>query len=304
MHRLVQAVIVDSMDRETQRMWAERVVKAVGSQLLADAAREQSSQRYARQAQTAERPVEHWNFTFLEAVHTLWAVGRYLYGDGYYSRAETLCFKALSMLPTTPGASTTDTYQCLLTLVAIKTDNRDLHGAEAVCQTFLAESERAFGPKALQTAFGLYCLAHISIKRDKHDQAEPLLMRALAIYRATPSQPLPAVADALVDLAQIRSHQDRRTEAEALYQEALMLNEQVYGSKHPKVADVLQNWQYTMPLTRNQERLRNTANERRRCTPHLVHPTTRISPSPSRACPSTLLPGNAMPKRTTITSRQ
>lgn len=95
-HRLVQAVLMDGMDQETQHRWAERVIKAVNSELPSDALLDEPNQQYSFQAQNCVQLVNKWNFTFLEAAQIVCAAGRYLYGDGYYTQAEKLCFRALA----------------------------------------------------------------------------------------------------------------------------------------------------------------------------------------------------------------
>lgn len=238
-HRLVQAVLLDKMDRETQRLWAKRVIKAVSSQLLFDAVVDQPKQQYALQSQACVRLINTWDFHFVEAARMLCAAGRYQYLDGYYTQAETLCSKALTMFSNLPAVSVEDTDVCLISLTMIKIDQGNLLEAEVLSKHLLSESENQFGPEHRMTALCLYYLAVVYIKREMFDQAEPLIRRAIAIYTSMPSAQNAPMTELLVTLAKIYSHQGRPTEAEMLYLEALLKNEQTYGSDHPKVANVL-----------------------------------------------------------------
>ncbi len=238
-HRLVQAVLIDSMDQETQRLWAGRVVKAVSSCLQLDVMIDQPQQRYALQSQECVKLVATWNFRFVEAARIVCAAGRYLYLDGYYAQAETLCSRALTILHSLPEASAEDTYICLTSLVVLKIDHGNLLEAEGLSKHLLAESEKHFGSEHILTAHCLYLLATIFMKRELFDQAETLILRAAAIFRSVSSAQHVPTTEILVSLAKIYNHQGRSTEAEKLFQEALFCNEQMYGPEHPRVANVL-----------------------------------------------------------------
>ncbi len=238
-HRLVQAVLIDTMDQETQRMWAERVVKAVSGRIPFDAIVDQPQQRYALQSQACVQLVDSWDFRFLEAARILCAAGWYLYLDEYYTQAETLCSRALTMFRNLPEASAEDTYVCLTSLVLLKIDHGNLLEAEVLSKHLLSESEKHFGREHVMTALCLHHQAAIYMKREMFDQAEPLLRRASAIYKSAPSDLNIPTTDMLVSLAKIYDHQGRSTEAETLYFEALRSYEQTYGPEHPRVADVL-----------------------------------------------------------------
>lgn len=125
-HRLVQAVLLDNMDNETQQMWAERIVKAVNKVLQLDVTfTNLPEQRYLLQAWACTKLINDWNFPFLQAAQLITATGVYMRGNGYYMQAEQHCSKALDMFRRLPGASITDTYRCLTLLVLIKTDRGD-----------------------------------------------------------------------------------------------------------------------------------------------------------------------------------
>jgi tetratricopeptide (TPR) repeat protein/transcriptional regulator with XRE-family HTH domain len=238
-HRLVQAVLIDAMDQETQRLWAERVVKAVSSCLHLDVMIDQPQQRYALQSQECVKLVTTWTFRFVEAARIICAAGRYLYLDGYYAQAETLCSRALTMLHSLPEASAEGTYICLTSLVVLKIDHGNLLEAEGLGKHLLAESEKHFGSEHIMTAHCLYLLANISMQRELFDQAETLILHASAIFQSVPSAQHVPTTEILVSLAKIYNHQGRSMEAEKLFQEALLCNERMYGPQHPRVANVL-----------------------------------------------------------------
>ena len=75
----------------------------------------------------------------------------------------------------------------------------------------------------------------------RHDQAEPLMRRALAIYEKSYGPEHPNVARDLNNLAQLLQATNRLEEAEPLMRRALAIDEKSYGPEHPEVAANLNN---------------------------------------------------------------
>lgn len=74
-----------------------------------------------------------------------------------------------------------------------------------------------------------------------HDEAEPLIRRALAIDETTFGTDNPRVASHLNNLAQLLRATNRLTEAEPLMRQALTIDESSLGPDHPDVATDLNN---------------------------------------------------------------
>jgi tetratricopeptide (TPR) repeat protein/transcriptional regulator with XRE-family HTH domain len=239
-HRLVQAVLLDNMDNETQHMWAERLVKAVNKVLQLDVTfTNLPEQRYLLQAWACTKLINEWNFPFLEAAQLITAAGKYMRSDGYYMQAEQHCSKALDMFRRLPGASATDTYRCLTLLVLIKADHGDFIEAETLCERLRTLSEETFGLEHPFTVFSHLYLADLYMKRGKFEQAEPLVTSALTTSQSAPLPRDYPISDILVSLAKLYSNQNKVTLAETLYQEALTRAEQTFGAEHSKIADIL-----------------------------------------------------------------
>lgn len=90
-HRLVQAVLVDGMDSDTQRAWAERAVRAV-NRVFPDVEFKawQSCQRYLPHALVCAESVEQSSLVLPEAARLFHQAGSYLGERGQFSTAETL----------------------------------------------------------------------------------------------------------------------------------------------------------------------------------------------------------------------
>jgi tetratricopeptide (TPR) repeat protein len=97
-HRLVQAMLKQAMDEATQRLWAERVVRAINRTFPCP---EFSSwavcERLLPQAYICAELINHWDFEFSEAARLLNEAGRYLCGRGRHTDVEPLYQRALAI---------------------------------------------------------------------------------------------------------------------------------------------------------------------------------------------------------------
>jgi tetratricopeptide (TPR) repeat protein len=83
----------------------------------------------------------------------------------------------------------------------------------------------------------------------QHDEAEPLLRRALAIEEANYGQDHPNVAISLNNLASLLQDTNRPSEAEPLFRRALAIGEASDGPDHPNVAIRLSNLAVLLRVT-------------------------------------------------------
>ena len=98
------------MDEDTQRLWAERTVKAV-NRAFPDVAFEAwpRCERLLPHAQSCAGLIEHWNFDFPEAARLLDQAGSYLTARAQYLEAEPLLQRALTIRERVPGSEHPDT---------------------------------------------------------------------------------------------------------------------------------------------------------------------------------------------------
>jgi tetratricopeptide (TPR) repeat protein len=112
--------------------------------------------------------------------------------------------------------------------------------AEALLRQAVAtETRLGEGRKELATA--LNNLARLLEATRRHEEAEALYRRALAIDGTTRSDVDPKVANHLNNLAELHRKEGRYAEAERMFREALALNEAFFGSLHVTVARNLNN---------------------------------------------------------------
>ncbi|MGD1700707.1 tetratricopeptide repeat protein [Dapis sp. BLCC M229] len=78
-------------------------------------------------------------------------------------------------------------------------------------------------------------------KQGRYTKAEPLLLKALEMYKQLLGEEHPDVASSLNNLGNLYSNQGRYTKAEPLLLKALQMKKQLLGSSHPNVANSLNN---------------------------------------------------------------
>ena len=241
-HRLVQAVILDEMEDETQHHWAERAVRVVEQVFPYDEPPPwPRSQRYLPHALACETLIKQWDITLDAAAALLNTAGWYLRVRGQYQEAEPLQQEALAIGEKLHGVNHPNTFYLLNNLAILYTNRGKYKEAEPLFQRALAIKEKTLGPEHASTAGALNNLAILYRKRGKYDEAEALYQRALAIYEKVLGPEHASTAIALNNLANLYSDRGKYHEAEPLHQRALAIREKVLGPEHPDTAQTLDN---------------------------------------------------------------
>ncbi|WP_218080811.1 tetratricopeptide repeat-containing protein [Anthocerotibacter panamensis] len=116
-----------------------------------------------------------------------------------------------------------------------KSYREDIEKAQEYFQKAIALDE-----ESSTLAANLNNLANLYSSQGRYDEAEPLYVQALALYRKLLGEEHPDVASSLNNLAGLYYSQGRYDEAEPLLQQALRLVRKL-GEEHPKVAISLNN---------------------------------------------------------------
>ena len=241
-HRLVQVVIKDGMDQDTQRQWAERAVQVVNDAFPhVEFTTWLRCQRCLPHAQVCEELIRQWGMMFVEAARLLYRVGWYLRERGQYVLAEPLYQQALVIYEQALELDDLEIGTCLNGLALLYRVQGKYEQAEPLYQRALAISEQQLGPEHPDTATSLNNLAGLYRAQGKYEQAEPLCQRALAIREQQLGPEYPNTATSLNNLALLYRVQGKYKQAEPLYQRALAISEQQLGPEHPNTATSLNN---------------------------------------------------------------
>jgi tetratricopeptide (TPR) repeat protein len=239
-HRLVQVVFRESMDEDTQRLWAVRTVHAVDRVFPeVEFATWALCQRCLPHAQACAALIEQRGMEFTAATRLLNQTGYYLRVRAHYAEAEPLLIRGLATREQALGPDDPAVATSLSDLAELYRDQGKYTQAEPLYQRALAIRERALGPGHLDVATILDNLTELYRIQSKYAQAETLLTRALAISEQTPGPQNPATARCLNNLALIYYYQGKYEQAEPLFHQVLAIREKALGPEHPDVAQTL-----------------------------------------------------------------
>jgi tetratricopeptide (TPR) repeat protein/DNA-binding XRE family transcriptional regulator len=241
-HRLVQTVLKDAMDRETQRAWAEKTVKFV-NQVFPEPefSRWEICQLYLPHAQICAELVEQWDMAFLEAARLLHRTGNYLYLRERYQEVEPFYRRALSIYEQALGPIHPDVARMLHYLALLNNEFGKYEQVGLLLQQALTIYEQVVEPTHPDVASTLNDLAAWYGTLGKYDQAMPLMQRVLAIREQVLEPNHPDIATSFNTLGVIYAYQGKYDQAETHLSRSLAMREQLLGPNHPDVADTLVN---------------------------------------------------------------
>src|SRR6266496_4262022 len=239
-HRLVQAVLQDTLEETQRRLWAERTVCAVNAAFPhAEYRTWAQCERLLPQALAATQWIEQYQMSIEEAGRLLYETAIYLRDRARYSEAEPFFRRALHIREQHFGPEHPQVADPLNKLAELCHEQGRYAEAEPLYQRTLHIREQHFGPEHPQVATTLNNLAELYREQGKYAEAEPLFERALRIWEGQVELQHPDVAYPLNGLACLYFLQGRYAEAEPLYQRALRIWEQQLGPEYPNVAHPL-----------------------------------------------------------------
>ncbi len=243
LHRLVQVVLRETMDQETQRTWVERTILVIHQAFPAhiEPGCWDTCQRLLPQAQTCSFLSEQWNVVLPEAAQMLNQAAYYLREQARYAEAESFYRQALALREQILGADHLDTAHSAYNLARLYFDQGRYEEAEPLYQRALSIRERAFGLEHHAVAQCLNSLALLYWFWGKYEQSEPLYQRALPMYEQLLGPEHPGTAHCINNLALLYGTQGKYEEAERLHKQVLSIRGKVLPPEHPDTAQSLQN---------------------------------------------------------------
>ncbi len=236
-HRLVQAVLRESMDEQTQCAWAERTVQAVNAafpEVDHDTSKNQQAylQDYLPHVQECATLITQYDLHFPEAARLLYQAGDFLYVHGFYPQSQSLHEQALAIREQALGSEHPAVAESLNALAVIARIQGDYEQAEKFHRQALAIREKALGPNHPATGASLNNLGVLYRSQGKYEQAEPLLKRALSISEQSLGSEHSDTLFTFINLAKLYLEQRKYEQAEQLLQQALATSERVLETGH------------------------------------------------------------------------
>jgi tetratricopeptide (TPR) repeat protein len=239
-HRLVQAILRDSMPAETQQQWMLYAIYAVEAACPAlDFANWPILERLLPHVLICVTWIEHAPCAAPAAVFLLNQAGRYLDDCARYEEARRLYRRALRISEQKLGARHPSLIKTLNGLASLYHTQGKYRKAEELYQRALSICEQVLGSEHPDTASNLNNLASLYHTQKKYEQAEWLYQRALSIYKQVLGPKHPNTANSLNNLASLYHTQGKYEQAEALYLHVLAIREQELGARHPSTANSL-----------------------------------------------------------------
>ena len=235
-HRLVQAVLKQAMDDTMQRLWAERVVRAVNRAFPdAEFSTWALCERLLAQAHACAVLIDLWGLEFPEAARLLNQAGRYLFKRGHYTDTERFYKQSLAIREKTLGAEHLDVAWSLHNLAGLYRKQSQYNRAEPLYEQALAIWEK-IDSEHPEVARNLNSLAALYRDTGQYLKAESQLERALRIWEKTRGPEQAEIAWVLHSFGSLYRIQDKYEKAEPFYQQALAILEKCREPGHPDVA--------------------------------------------------------------------
>lgn len=242
LHRLVQAVLRDTLSEEMQRIWAERVVHALDNALYTKSENILDiRQRYLPHILQGTILIAQGNMQFYEAARLLSQTGKILSDQAEYEEAEPLLQRALLIYEQILGPEHPDTVKSLNNLAQLYQTQSRYEEAEVLWQRALSIHKHLWGPDHPDTALALSHLALLYQHQGRYQEAEPILVQALNIIESALGTEHSNVATPLHSLARLYHFQGRYSEAEPLYKHTLAIQSNTIGAEHLDTAVTLNN---------------------------------------------------------------
>jgi tetratricopeptide (TPR) repeat protein len=236
-HRLVQAVLQDTLEEAGCRRWAERAVLAAHAGFLhTEPDFWPQCERLLPHALLATQYIEQYLIIGEKAGHLLNQTASYLLVRARYAQAEPLFQQARQVWEQCLGPKCLQVATALHGLANLYQEQDQFAQAESLYLQALRIQEQHLGPEHPDVAFSLNGLAVLYYQHAKYAQAESLYLRALQVCEQHLGTEQHAVSPPLNGLANLYQLQGKYAQAEQLYLRALQVCEQHLGPEHPDVA--------------------------------------------------------------------
>jgi tetratricopeptide (TPR) repeat protein/transcriptional regulator with XRE-family HTH domain len=245
LHRLVQAVLKDQMDAQTERLWAERAVRATNRAFPeVDYTTWQQCRRCLPHARICQELIAQWQIHTPQAAQLLHKAGTYLRDREQYEEAASLLRQALAMREQLFGTTHPDVAQSAHQLASLYWLRGQFEQAEPFFLQAIAIRKQTLGPDHPAVADCLNDLALLYGNQGRYEQAEALYHQALSLYERDPQADSRALANCLNNLAVLYHFEGKYSQAEPLLLRALDIWERRIGSAHPDMTFVLHDLGY------------------------------------------------------------
>jgi len=235
-HPIMQAVLLDSMPGEEQRIWVERVVRALKRTFPPpEPDHWPACDRLLPHAQVVAGLIEKWRLDFPEAGFLLLDAGDYLRRRARFAEAAQIQGQLLALRERLLGPDHSAVAEALISLAKLHRNQGRYSDAEPLMERALAIMERAHGPAHPAVARGLNTLAALHVNLGRLDAAEQVVRRGLAIFEGLPEADPVLLAKTLTNLGGILKARGDLAGAEACLRRSLQIEEAALGADNHRL---------------------------------------------------------------------
>jgi tetratricopeptide (TPR) repeat protein len=243
-HRLVQAVVRQSLTSDDRQRWAATAVALIGAGFPGQA---EEVTAWPAAALLLPHAVAAADLAVAVGADTpatamlLEEAGRYLLGRADHARARGMFERALAIREARLGVDHPDTAASLNNLAVVLRAQGDFKGARYLLERALSVREARLGGDHPDTAASLSNLAGVLRVQGDLDGSRSLYERCLAIDEDRLGADHSATASSLNNLAVVLHDQGDLDGARAHYERALAIRQAMLGPDHPDTASSLNN---------------------------------------------------------------
>ena len=246
-HRLVQAVIRDSLSTEEFQQWLHRAILAILAVFpIGEFEFWEACECHMPHALLGSSWIENQHVETLEAAELLFRTGYYLHESGRYAGVEHLYQRVLTIRERHLGADHPFIANTLNNLGRLYDRQGQYTKAEQLLERALAISKQQLGVEHPRTASILSNLGGLFDRLGKFAEAEVFLKQALSIREGQLGVEHLTTAYSMDHLGALYTTLGKYAEAEPLLKQAFTIRERYLGSQHPVTAFSLKHlgWLY------------------------------------------------------------
>jgi Tfp pilus assembly protein PilF len=243
-HRLVQAVTRDQLDKAQAAAWVRQALGLVSAVFPGEPWVHSSwpvCASLAPHVESVATYAESYPDLAVQRGSLLGQLGTYLAASAQFGAARATFERALAIFEAAYGPDHPDVTRTLGNLGIVQYQLGEPPTARATFERALAIKEAAYGPDHPDVARTLGNLGNIQYQLGDLPAARTTLERALAIFEAAYGPDHPDVASTLTNLGIVQSMQGELPAARATLERALAMTQAAYGPDHPDVANTLGN---------------------------------------------------------------
>ena len=241
-HRLVQLMLRNGVDQDTQRLWAKRAVLVISGLFpLTEYENWPLCLALLPQAKNGVALIEQWSIESTKAARLLNQIGTFLNEQGEYKEARELIERALQLKRKVLGEEHPSTITSVNNLASLYVRQGRYGEAKPLYEQGLRLRRKVLGEEHPDTLTSMNNLASLYVRQGRYREAEALHEQALRLSRKVLGEEHPSTLTSINNLAWLYESQGRYEEVEALYEQGLRLSRKVLGEEHPSTLTSVNN---------------------------------------------------------------